>query len=299
MKKYKYHYFYEIVNNLNGCFYYGIHSTNDINDGYMGSGRRLHLAYKQYGVENFSKNILKYFDSRKKLVEYESLVVSENLVKDNRCYNVALGGESFCCLGSFTSFDKKFGIWRRITVDEYNSEPNNFIKSPGVGYVIVIDSEQNHVRITKDEYLANKEKYKVINAYETGKIIVSLKSNPDKQFIIDKNDFDETIHNRSKTEIKPGMICVRDSNNNCFFVDKNDQRYLSGELKHVSIGYKFTDDQKQTLKNKFKLIGHQQGEKNSQYGTRWVNKDGQVIKIKKHEVDEYLSNGWNLGMKAK
>ena len=60
----KYHYFYKITNNINGHFYYGVHNTNNINDGYMGSGTRLHYAYKKYGIENFSKEILKYFESR-------------------------------------------------------------------------------------------------------------------------------------------------------------------------------------------------------------------------------------------
>ena len=37
MKEYKYHYFYKITNLLNNKYYYGVHSTNDLNDQYMGS----------------------------------------------------------------------------------------------------------------------------------------------------------------------------------------------------------------------------------------------------------------------
>ena len=62
----KYNYFYKITNNLNNHFYYGIHSTNDLEDGYMGSGTRLHYAYKKYGIDNFSKEILKYFETIQK-----------------------------------------------------------------------------------------------------------------------------------------------------------------------------------------------------------------------------------------
>ena len=63
-KEKKYNYFYKITNNINNHFYYGIHSTDNLNDGYMGSGSRLHAAYKKYGIENLSKDILKYFDTR-------------------------------------------------------------------------------------------------------------------------------------------------------------------------------------------------------------------------------------------
>ena len=73
---YKFNYFYKITNNLNGNFYYGIHSTNNIDDGYMGSGLKLKRAFKKYGIENFSKEILKFFDTREELTDYEADVVT-------------------------------------------------------------------------------------------------------------------------------------------------------------------------------------------------------------------------------
>ena len=50
-----YHYFYKITNRINGHYYYGVHSTSDIDDGYMGSGKRLKHAKNLYGIENFDK----------------------------------------------------------------------------------------------------------------------------------------------------------------------------------------------------------------------------------------------------
>lgn len=35
----KYHFLYKTTNLLNSKVYYGMHSTNDLNDGYLGSGR--------------------------------------------------------------------------------------------------------------------------------------------------------------------------------------------------------------------------------------------------------------------
>lgn len=92
MAKRKYHYFYKITNNINNHFYYGIHNTDDLDDGYMGSGSRLHLAYKKYGIENFTKEILKFFDTREEALEYEAEIVNEELVNDENCYNLSLGG---------------------------------------------------------------------------------------------------------------------------------------------------------------------------------------------------------------
>ena len=42
----RYHYFYKIVNLINNKYYYGIHTTDDIYDGYVGSGTILKYVYK-------------------------------------------------------------------------------------------------------------------------------------------------------------------------------------------------------------------------------------------------------------
>ena len=82
-----YHYFYKITNNINNYFYYGVRSTNNLDDGYMGSGHRLHIAYKKHSIENFSKEILKYFDTEE-VYEYEAKIVNEDLVHNPECYNI-------------------------------------------------------------------------------------------------------------------------------------------------------------------------------------------------------------------
>ena len=90
---FKYHYFYKITNLINGHFYYGVHNTKNLDDGYMGSGVRLQIAYKKYGIENFKKEILKYFDTKEEAFEYEAEVVNETLINDNNCYNLSPGGK--------------------------------------------------------------------------------------------------------------------------------------------------------------------------------------------------------------
>ena len=43
--------------------------------------------------------------------------------------------------------------------------------------------------------------------------------------------------------------------------------------------------------------GHQQGKKNSQFGTCWINDGIKAIKIKKELLDEYLTKGYSSGRK--
>ena len=91
----KYHYFYKITNKINNHFYYGVHNTNNLDDGYMGSGSRLHIAYEKYGIENFEKEILKFFDTSEEAFNYESEIVNENLIESDECYNIVKGGKCF------------------------------------------------------------------------------------------------------------------------------------------------------------------------------------------------------------
>ena len=51
------HYVYIITNQLNGKQYVGDHSTNNLEDGYLGSGVLLLRAKKKYGKENFSREV--------------------------------------------------------------------------------------------------------------------------------------------------------------------------------------------------------------------------------------------------
>ena len=294
---YKFNYFYKITNNLNGNFYYGIHYTNNIVDGYMGSGLKLKRAFKKYGIENFSKEILKFFDTREELADYEADVVTEILVNDKNCYNTSLGGEQLTVKGTFSVYNKEENIWERITNEEYNLNPNRYIKQ-NIDKVLVYDVNDINKKcflIDKNVYYQNKDKY--ITSFDSYKdhIYVILKNNLSKTIIINKNDFDENKHILKYNGLQKNEIVVKDKLGNIFKTTNKDPRYLSGELVTAYKGYKWTDEQKNKLKNHFKNTNHQKGEKNSQFGTKWIYKDNECIKVKKDILDDYLNNGWQLG----
>ena len=154
----RYHYFYKITNQINGHFYYGVHNTNDLNDGYMGSGKRLHIAYKKYGIENFTKEILKYFDTCKEAFEYESEVVNEQLVDNYECYNMVNGGRD------------GWNCDNLVPVKTFNSNKYFFISS--------------------EEYQNNKDKYKAV---WTGKHHTEETRNKVRQTMTPKNSTNNRI----------------------------------------------------------------------------------------------------------
>jgi len=84
---------YKITNKINGKIYIGKHQTKDLNDGYMGSGKRLGLAIEKYGIENFEKKILFQFDNEADMNAKEAELITEEFVKEDTNYNLCPGGK--------------------------------------------------------------------------------------------------------------------------------------------------------------------------------------------------------------
>jgi hypothetical protein len=89
------YYIYKITNKINGKYYIGRHSTDNIEDGYMGSGIGIINAIKKYGIDNFSKEILQFANNSEELWELEKTIVNDIVVKDEMSYNMAYGGKHY------------------------------------------------------------------------------------------------------------------------------------------------------------------------------------------------------------
>ncbi len=92
MKQFQYHIIYKTTNIINNKFYIGMHSTNNINDNYIGSGIKLRKSVKKYGKENHRTEILHYCKSREELCLKEKEIVNEDLIMDTMCLNLSPGG---------------------------------------------------------------------------------------------------------------------------------------------------------------------------------------------------------------
>lgn len=260
--KLEYHYFYKITNTINNHFYYGVHNTDNLNDGYMGSGKRLHYAYRKYGMENFKKEILKFFNSKEEAYEYESEIVNENMINNPECYNIVTGGKG--------SFPKECNDSNKIRVRDIND--NCFVTT------------KNDPRWINGELTGiTKGKFVFRN-----KITKEIKS-------LDISSVDLTIWEHIITN----TVNVKDKYGNYLNVSKYDPRYLSGELTVIWKDKKHTEETKQKMSLTHKKNQHQKGEKNSQFGTCWIHNDKENKKIKKEELNKYCDLGWIKGRKMK
>lgn len=205
-EKRKYHYIYKITCNVTNKFYIGMHSTDNLNDGYFGSGKRLWNSINYYGKENHVKEILEFLPSRQLLKEREKEIVNKELIGDILCMNLQEGGEGGGTLNSAKSTNK------------------------------IIWGEQREQNLIKYRNMMHK---------------------------------------------KWGDLAIK-------------EKMINGLNKAHEhwIGKQHTEETKQKMR-KSKNVG----ETNSQYGTCWITKDGLNKKIKKEELDSFISNGWIKGRK--
>ena len=100
--KHKYHYIYKTTCLVNRKYYVGMHSTSDLEDGYLGSGRRIWLSILKHGKENHTREILEMLEDRSSLKERERELVNEEMLQDPMCMNLMIGGD-----GGFISVEQQ------------------------------------------------------------------------------------------------------------------------------------------------------------------------------------------------
>lgn len=207
-KKANIHYLYKTTCIITGRWYIGMHSTSNMNDGYMGSGKILRYSIRKYGKENHIVEILEFFDTRELLIEAEINVITSDIIIDDNCMNLAEGG--------------------------------------GGGYGAKFLTKEQLIRGA--EVTNEKHKDKLFDwRSKGGRINFGLNGNSLEGHIFDWN------------------------------------------------GKKHSDETKQKMSQIKKGVGT--GENNSQYGTCWITKDGTNKKIKKEDIETYLTEGWVKGRK--
>lgn len=229
-----YYFVYKTINLINNKIYIGCHSTENLNDGYLGSGKFLKRAVKKYGKENFKREILKFFDNEKDMYNYEREIVNEDFIKAKTNYNSALGGGrgnlgyevyhqkerleklSKASKNKVMAIDKTTNKKVKIDIEEFRNNPDRYVGSTK-GMIVAKTKDGEIISITEEEFKNNQDKY-----------VGSTK----------------------------GMISVRDKDGNTFSVPYNDERYLSGELVGITKGCKQTPESniKRSMTQKGKIL---------------------------------------------
>lgn len=314
-----YHYIYKTINKINGKYYIGIHSTDNVDDGYLGSGTVLKRAIKKYGKENFSHIILEFFNSRQELSKAEMDMVDNVVVMDPNSYNSVLGGDSVIEMrrtnGMVTVKNDNGETCLMSKYDpRYISGEYKFIRS---GRSVYIDKDGNRVDAATDDprvlsgELTHLFKGKVtLWDTENNKFICVNKEDPD---VIDKRNRGIYVQNFTNLEGRKYLRWLKKDGEvisvhvsevqkyldegwvvgnhhkglKCITKDGVNTRVKDSELqKYLDEGWELgTNQQYNSGGTKFK-------------GSTYVHKDGKTIRVFPEEVQKYLDEGWKRGMKS-
>lgn len=315
MSDFKHYIVYKTTNIVNEKIYIGIHATNDLDDGYLGSGTKFKRSLRHYGKDKFKRDVLHDFDNSHDMLVKESELVTKEFVKRKDTYNLVLGGTSWAS-GMLAAKDKD-GKTFSIFKDDPRWLSGELVGAT-TGTVTVKDKYGNTSKVFKDD-----------TRYVSGELVhittgmLPIKDKYNNIFQVSRNDLrwlsGELVHitkgmitvrdrynNMSKVfkddiryvsgELVPatvGMITVKDKDGRCFNVSKDDPRWLSGELVHnwKNRNHKLKTKEKIGRANSISQLG----KKNSQYGTCWITNGKKNKKVKREKLDIWIEMGWKKG----
>lgn len=103
-------------------WYVGVHSTNNLDDGYLGSGKILKRSIEKYGINNHVRRILFYCNSIEEAYSLEATMVNESILPYNRCMNLVVGGRGGMKKGNIP-WNK--GLKNPYSIEALNKMVNN------------------------------------------------------------------------------------------------------------------------------------------------------------------------------
>ena len=83
---------YRTTNLINNKIYIGKHKTENLDDGYLGSGKLLQRAIKKYRIENFKREIISSHKTEDEMNAAEKILVTEEFCSRKDNYNLCPGG---------------------------------------------------------------------------------------------------------------------------------------------------------------------------------------------------------------
>lgn len=266
--KLKYHYVYQTENLINGKTYIGRHSTDKLDDGYIGSGKMLKRAIKKYGKENFICTPMCYFDTYEESVEEEKFLVTKEYCKDINNYNIVEGGSNPIMYGELNAM--KGNTHSNETLEKIRNSSKKFF-TPVIIDNISYDSLTSCLKPTSNssirdvikkclsEYYPNytflkKEDYhKYLIKYSKNFKIKNRKSVK----VFAENTIFKSIyecaayHNISSSTVD--TRCVSNNFKEWYYLDENHQK--NREIIYAEkVNKRYEDKRKKTLINKKTVI---------------------------------------------
>lgn len=233
LRQYKYYFLYLITNKITNKIYVGVHATDNLDDGYLGSGIHIERAVKKYGADNFERTIVKFFDNEVDMFLAEADVVTPEFVKEDTNYNIAPGGRG----GNTGNYDSE--------------ERSRLLSIAGTNKIIAKDKDGNIIKVHKDDPRFDT---KELVGQTYGK--TTVKDSQGQILQVDKDD--PRLKTGELVGVTKGLAMMKDKNGVAIQVSVDDPRIATGELVGVTAGSTQTAESntKRSKKLKGRKVNH-------------------------------------------
>jgi len=144
----KFNFVYITTNTKNGKQYVGDHSSNKLNDNYLGSGVYFQNALNEYGKENFKREILEYFDTKEEAFNAQEKCIQQYNTSVPNGYNISPKGG----VGTFGCFSQE-------TIKKM-SESHKGKPSPNKGKNLS-ETHKKNISLNHNKHLSDETKKKI------------------------------------------------------------------------------------------------------------------------------------------
>jgi len=284
-KEKQYNFVYKTTNLLNGMIYIGKHSTDNIDDGYIGSGGDFCIDLYELGRENFEREILSYHDTSDEAYDAEAEIVTKEFIQEETNYNKVTGGKRGWHYHGIQNVKVK-----DKDGNTYSVAPNDPRYLSGelvhhnTGKVLVKDKEGNTFKVNIDDprYLSGElvGMMKGTVTVRDSKGIKSRVSNDDPRYL-----------SGELVPVTKGMVSVKDKDGNGMHVSVNDPRYLSGELVSINRGMQHDEKFKAKCSERSKGMVNVRDRQGNTFRTSVNNPDyisGELIFAGKKNVEGFI-----------
>jgi hypothetical protein len=269
----KYYLVYQITNIIDGKIYIGAHKTNDLFDGYLGSGKYLRRAIKKHGIENFKRDVIHFCNSEEDMFAKEKEIVTEEFIKRKDTYNCKVGGE---------------GGWDFANKLAENTQINWKSRAGKQGALAFKKKYENDKKFAEEMFKIRSNVAKT--NYKTGKWKpldwTGRHHNDETKLKMSKSAKGKRC---GKNNPQYGMCWIHD--------DKRSIKIKKEELSHYLInGWK-----KGRIQGKCQALRklYSNKENHPSYGKIGIHNDIMNKRVANNKVNEYLNNGWKLGFLKK
>lgn len=292
MNKNRFYIVYKTTNTINNMYYIGVHITEDIDDGYIGSGRDILKAIKTFGKECFKREILHVYtteehgneNAKSLMYDKERELITEKQTKDPMCYNRIIGGQGtgHICMKDTTYIVKDNEV-KKVKKDEikkflkngyqqkYPYEPRKWVTKNNASEAVYLHELENYL---KNGWILGRGRSMTSNT------VWVTKNNLSK--MIKKNELQQYLNNGyvQGRNIQKKIKVYKD--NKTIMINKSELRKYLKQGYKKGLHYKTVSGFKEWIKDK-------------KGNMCTIHKNGVTKRILKEQLEYYLQEGWLRG----